>query len=40
VPTPRMPAADGHLMAVAGLAGGGLWAVGSASRSGGPQRVL
>jgi hypothetical protein len=42
VPAPVLPGYDSHLMAVTGDAGGGeLWAVGSASRSGGgPQRVL
>jgi hypothetical protein len=40
VPTPRIPGYDSRLMAVDGLASGELWAVGSASRSGGPQRVL
>ena len=40
VPTPRIPGYDGHLMAVDGLAGGELWAVGSASRGAGPQRAL
>jgi len=40
VPTPRLPGYDSRLMAVDGLAGGNLWAVGSASRSAGPQRVL
>ena len=40
VPTPGIPGYDGRLMAVAGFAGGELWAVGSASRGAGPQRVL
>ena len=40
VPTPRFPGYDSRLMAVDGLASGALWAVGSASRSTGPQRVL
>jgi len=40
VPAPAMPGYDSRLMAVDGLAGGELWAVGSASRSGGPERVL
>jgi len=40
VPAPGLPGYDGRLMAVAGSAGGELWAVGSASRSAGPQRVL
>jgi len=40
VPTPGIPGYDGRLMAVDGLADGELWAVGSASRSGGAQRVL
>jgi hypothetical protein len=40
VPAPRIPGYDGRLMAVAGLPGGELWAVGSASRGAGPQRVL
>jgi len=40
VPTPRIPGYDSRLMAVDGLAGGNLWAVGSASRSAGPERVL
>jgi hypothetical protein len=39
VPTPRIVGNDARLMAVAGF-GGELWAVGSASRSGGRQRVL
>jgi hypothetical protein len=40
VPTRGIPGYDGRLMAVDGLAGGQPWAVGSASRSGGRQRVL
>jgi hypothetical protein len=40
VPAPRIPGYDSRLMAVGGLPGGGLWAVGSASRGAGPQRVL
>jgi hypothetical protein len=40
VPTPGIPGYDGRLMAVDGLAGGELWAVGSASRGAGPQRIL
>ena len=39
VPTPRIAGNDSRLMAVAGF-GGELWAVGSASRSGGRERVL
>jgi hypothetical protein len=39
VPTPATPGYDSRLMAVAG-SGGELWAVGSASRGAGPQRVL
>jgi hypothetical protein len=38
--TPRIPGYDGRLLAVAGFAGGELWAVGSASRGAGPERVL
>jgi hypothetical protein len=40
VPTPRISGYDSRLMALDGLADGELWAVGSASRSAGPQRVL
>jgi hypothetical protein len=40
VPTPRIPGYDSRLMAVAGFAHRELWAVGSASRGAGPQRVL
>jgi hypothetical protein len=40
VPTPSIPGYDSRLMAVDGLADGELWAVGSAARSTGPQRVL
>jgi hypothetical protein len=40
VPVLGMPGYDGRLMAVDGLSGGQLWAVGSASRSAGPQRAL
>jgi hypothetical protein len=40
VRTPGIPGYDSHLMAVDGLAGGQLWAVGSASRGAGPERVL
>ena len=40
VPTPRIPGYDSRLMAVGGLAGRELWAVGSASRGASPQRVL
>jgi hypothetical protein len=40
VPTPHVPGDDGRLMAVDGLAGGELWAVGSTARGAGPQRVL
>jgi hypothetical protein len=40
VPTPAIPGSDSRLMAVDGLAGGELWAVGSAARGAGPQRVL
>lgn len=40
VPTPATPGYDSRLMAVTGLADGQLWAVGSASRGAGPQRVL
>src|SRR5215468_7155978 len=40
VPIPRIPGYDGRLMAVDGRAGGELWAVGSAARGAGPQRVL
>jgi hypothetical protein len=38
--TPRLPGYDARLMAVDGLAGGELWAVGNAARSGGHQRIL
>ena len=40
VPALGMPGYDGRLMAVDGLTGGELWAVGSASRGAGPQRAL
>jgi len=40
VATPRLPGFDARLMAVDGLGGGELWAVGNASRSGGHQRIL
>jgi hypothetical protein len=40
VPALGMPGYDSRLMAVDGLNGGELWAVGSASRGAGPQRVL
>jgi hypothetical protein len=40
VSPPGIPGFDSHLMSVAGLAGGELWAVGSASRGAGPRRVL
>jgi hypothetical protein len=40
VPTPPIPGYDSRLMAVDGRAGGGLWAVGSAARGTGRQRVL
>jgi hypothetical protein len=40
VPTPGTPGYDSRLMAVAGFAGGELWAVGSASRGAGTQRAL
>src|SRR5689334_12100665 len=40
IPALSMPGYDGRLMAVDGLTDGQLWAVGSASRSAGPQRAL
>jgi hypothetical protein len=40
VPALGMPGYDSRLMAVDGLTGGEAWAVGSASRGAGPQRVL
>jgi hypothetical protein len=40
VSIPRISGYDSRLMAVDGLTGGELWAVGSASRGAGPQRVL
>jgi hypothetical protein len=40
VPAPGIPGYDSRLMAVDGLTTGELWAVGSASRGAGPQRVL
>jgi hypothetical protein len=40
VPAPVIPGYDSRLMSVTGVAGGELWAVGSASRGAGPQRAL
>jgi hypothetical protein len=40
MPIPVIHGYDARLFAVTGSADGGLWAVGSAARSAGPQRVL